>query len=185
MLLIPLGLWQQAGRRGGEPQKRLDTVPWYGVYTSGMEENARKLMTIGTLAKAAGVGVETVRFYQRKGLLEKPVRTSGFRKYSESDVRIIRFVKRVQELGFSLKDAQDLLDLALCSRETRPFLAKACNEKIDQIEQKIADLNRMVGMLQRFSRICGSEASDDFECSLLNCFENDWECCEKMRRRKQ
>ncbi len=182
MLLIPICLRQQAGRRGGEPQKRLDTVPWYGVYTSGMEENARKLMTIGTLAKAAGVGVETVRFYQRKGLLEKPVRTSGFRKYSESDVRIIRFVKRVQELGFSLKDAQDLLDLALCSRETRPFLAKACNEKIDQIEQKMADLNRMVGMLQQFSRICASEAPDDFECSLLNCFENNWECCEKTRR---
>lgn len=170
---------------GRAPKKDLTLYRGTEFILLDMEENDRKLMTIGTLAKAAGVGVETVRFYQRKGLLEKPVRTSGFRKYSESDVRIIRFVKRVQELGFSLKDAQDLLDLALCSRETRPFLAKACNEKIDQIEQKIADLNRMVGMLQRFSRICASEASDDFECSLLNCFENDWECCEKMRRRKQ
>ena len=73
-------------------------------------------MTIETLAKAAGVGVETVRFYHRKGLLERPFRASGFRKYSESDVRIIKFVKKVQELGFSLKDAQDLLGIALCSR---------------------------------------------------------------------
>lgn len=144
-----------------------------------MKKTDKELMTIGTLAKAAGVGVETVRFYHRKGLLEMPFRTSGFRKYSESDVRIIKFVKRVQGLGFSLKDAQDLLDLALCSRETRPFIAKTCHEKIDQIEQKIADLNRMVGMLHEFSLICGSEVSNDSECRLLDCFENNWECCEK------
>ncbi|MYJ54152.1 MAG: MerR family transcriptional regulator, partial [Nitrospira sp. SB0672_bin_25] len=75
-----------------------------------MKKTDKELMTIGTLAKAAGVGVETVRFYHRRGLLEKPTRTSGFRKYSESDVQTIKFVKRVQGLGFSLKDAQDLLD---------------------------------------------------------------------------
>ena len=139
----------------------------------------KELMTIGTLAKAAGVGVETVRFYHRKGLLKRPLRTSGFRKYSESDVRIIKFVKKVQGLGFSLNDAHDLLGLALCSRETRPVIVKTCNEKIDQIEQKIADLNRMVGMLQEFSQICGSKASNNSECRLLDCFENNWECCEK------
>ena len=144
-----------------------------------MKKTDKELMTIGALAKAAGVGVETVRFYHRKGLLDKPFRTSGFRKYSESDVQVIKFVKRVQGLGFSLKDAQDLLDLAVCSRETRPFIAKTCHEKIDQIEQKIADLNRIVGMLREFSLICGSEASHDSECRLLDCFENNWECCEK------
>lgn len=83
---------------------------------SDSETERKKPMTIETLAKAAGVGVETVRFYHRKGLLERPFRASGFRKYSESDVRIIKFVKKVQELGFSLKDAQDLLGIALCSR---------------------------------------------------------------------
>jgi len=139
-----------------------------------MKKTDKERMTIGTLAKAAGVGVETVRFYHRKGLLEKPIRTSGFRKYPESDVRIIKFVKRMQWLGFSLKEAQDLLGLALCSRETRPFIAKICHEKINQIEQKIADLNRMVGMLHEFSLICGSEASHDSECRLLDCVENNW-----------
>ena len=163
----------------GSEQKKLDSVPRYGVYTPDMKKTDKELMTIGTLAKAAGVGVETVRFYHRRGLLEKPSRTSGFRKYSESDVRTIKFVKRVQGLGFSLKDVQDLLDLALCSRETRPFIAKTCHEKIDQIELKIADLNRMVGMLHEFSLACGSEASNDSECRLLDCFENNWECCEK------
>ena len=60
-----------------------------------------------------------------------------------------------------------------------PVIAKTCNEKIDQIEQKIADLNRMVAMLHEFSLICGSKASNDSECRLLDCFENNWECCEK------
>ncbi|MCG8585683.1 MAG: MerR family transcriptional regulator [Pirellulales bacterium] len=140
-------------------------------------------MTIGTLAKAAGVGVETVRFYQRKGLLEEPARTTGFRKYSESDVRKIKFVKRLQELGFSLKDAQELLQLTVCSRETRPLLAKACNEKIEEIEEKIVDLNRILERLHQFNRSCGSNTSNDSQCSLLDCFENNWECCDSSQRR--
>ena len=148
-----------------------------------MEETHAEQMTIGTLAKAAGVGVETVRFYQRKGILEKPARTSGFRKYTDSDVRTIKFVKRVQELGFTLKDAQELLDLELCTRETRPLLAEACNDKIEEIEQKIADLHRMVEMLRKFSQTCGSEALNDIQCSLLECFENNWECCETTKGR--
>ena len=141
-----------------------------------MDNTTQEEMTIGALAKAAGVGVETVRFYQRKGLLETPARTSGFRKYTVENARQIRFIKRVQELGFTLKDARVLLDLADCSPETRPVLAKACADKINQVEQKIADLNQMVGTLRRFSQTCASEACDT-ECNLLDCFENDWECC--------
>ncbi|MEM7782902.1 MAG: MerR family transcriptional regulator [Planctomycetota bacterium] len=142
-------------------------------------------ITIGKLAKAAGVGVETVRFYQRKGLLETPQRTSGFRKYTESDIRKIKFIKRVQELGFTLKDAEDLLGLAVCSSETRPRLRQVCNDKIDQIQSKIADLNRMVEMLHQFSQTCGNENLKDSSCSLLSCFENDWECCKDSNRREK
>ena len=142
-------------------------------------------MTIGALAKAAGVGVETVRFYQRKGLLETPDRSHGGRKYTQSHAQTIRFVKRVQDLGFSLKDAQELLSLGFCSPETRPVLVEACSNKINEIGQKIADLKRMVGLLHQFSQTCGSEALNDFQCSLLDCFENDWKCCEPSARRKQ
>lgn len=150
-----------------------------------MENTQSESMTIGALAKAAGVGVETVRFYQRKGLLETPTRTIGYRTYGESDVRTIRFIKRVQELGFSLKDAQDLLNIALCSRETRPRLAEACRKKTNEIRQKISDLNRMLEMVHQFSDACGSESSNDASCNLLDCFENDWECCEPSNRRKK
>ena len=68
-----------------------------------MEQNLQELMTIGVLAKEAGVGVETIRFYQRKGLLKIPDRTSGFRKYTPSDLRQIRFIKRGQEFPMFCK----------------------------------------------------------------------------------
>ena len=136
-----------------------------------------KPMTIGRLAKAAGVGVETVRFYQRKGLLKTPERTSGFREYSDADVRRIKFIKRIQDLGFTLKDAEEFIRLAFCTDKTRPILAKACENKIGEIEQKIIDLNRMLELLRKFSRSCGNESANGSQCNLLDCFENDWECC--------
>ncbi|MEM8670097.1 MAG: MerR family transcriptional regulator [Planctomycetota bacterium] len=142
-------------------------------------------MTIGALAKAAGVGVETVRFYQRKGLIETPNKAAGIRKYSDSHVRIIRFVKRVQELGFTLKDAADLLEIEDCCDETRPRLAEVCESKIGEIRQKIADLNQMVELLHQFSDTCASDSQADSHCRLLDCFENDWACCEKPQPGEQ
>ena len=142
-------------------------------------------MTIGVLAKEAGVGVETIRFYQRKGLLKTPQRTSGFRKYTQADLRRIKFIKRVQGLGFTLNDAQSLLDINACSPETQPLLEQVCIEKIDEIEKKIADLNRILGELRQFHQSCGCESSDNTECRLLECFENDWECCDTLNGRKK
>ena len=142
-------------------------------------------MTIGVLAKEAGVGVETIRFYQRKGLLKTPQRTSGFRKYTEADLRRIKFIKRVQGLGFTLNDAQSLLDINACSPETQPLLEQVCIEKIDEIEKKIADLNRILGELRQFHQSCGCESSNNTECRLLECFENDWECCATFNGRKK
>ena len=142
-------------------------------------------MTIGVLAKEAGVGVETIRFYQRKGLLKTPQRTSGFRKYTQADLGRIKFIKRVQGLGFTLNDAQSLLDINACSPETQPLLEQVCIEKMDEIEKKIADLNRILGELRQFHQSCGCESSNNTECRLLECFENDWECCDTFNGRKK
>tara|TARA_Y100001934_G_scaffold187411_1_gene221100 strand:- start:908 stop:1360 length:453 start_codon:yes stop_codon:yes gene_type:complete len=150
-----------------------------------MEQSLQELMTIGVLAKEAGVGVETIRFYQRKGLLKTPQRTSGFRKYTQADLRRIKFIKRVQGLGFTLNDAQSLLDINACSPETQPLLEQVCIEKIDEIEKKIADLNRILGELRQFHQSCGCESSNNTECRLLECFENDWECCDTFNGRKK
>ena len=150
-----------------------------------MEQDLQEQMTIGVLAKEAGVGVETVRFYQRKGLLKTPERTSGFRKYTQTDLRQIKFIKRVQELGFTLNDAQSLLKITFCSPKTQPLLEQVCNEKIEQIEKKIADLNGMLDELRQFYQSCACESSNNIQCSLLECFENEWECCDNSNGRKK
>ncbi len=86
-------------------------------------------ITIGILAKSAQVGVETVRFYERKGLLQQPKKTSTFREYSQTDVRKIRFIKRAQELGFTLDETKELLEMKVCSKNTRPHIQKKIKRK--------------------------------------------------------
>src|SRR6266700_6790319 len=88
----------------------LDSVVWYRVYSSLEGGTEMATLSIGQVARKAGVGVETVRFYEREGLLEEPPRrTSGYRQYSEEVVKRIGFIKRAQKLGFSLKEITELL----------------------------------------------------------------------------
>jgi len=99
-------------------------------------------MTIGQVAEAAGVGVETVRFYHQRKLLALPsARRGAFRVYQEEHADRIRFIKRAQELGFTLKEVQDLLKLndGTGHREARA-LARA---KLEEVERKLKDLQRM------------------------------------------
>jgi len=110
-------------------------------------------LTIGKLAAAANVGVETVRFYQRSGLLTEPKRPAeGYREYGEADVRRIRFIKRAQTLGFNLRDTADLLALdgpQAC--RTTHDLALA---KLGLVEGKIASLRSMQKALKQMVRQC-------------------------------
>jgi MerR family mercuric resistance operon transcriptional regulator len=142
-----------------------------------MNTEAQRPLTIGALAKAANVGVETVRFYERKGLLKQPQKTSGFRRYAPADAKRIRFIKRAQELGFTLKETKELLEMERCSQETRGAIRKSAKTKIDEIGRKIVDLKQMLSALEKFSNSCGKSRSSTEECGLLECFENNWECC--------
>lgn len=112
-------------------------------------------MKIGQLAEAAGVHVETIRYYQTLGLLPRPARAHGaVRRYGEEAVSRVRFIKRAQALGFSLDEVKLLLELSVgehCA-ETRT-LAK---HKLDLVERKMADLRAMQGVLQKLVRACGS-----------------------------
>jgi MerR family mercuric resistance operon transcriptional regulator len=101
-----------------------------------------KKMTISRLADTAGVNVETVRFYQRSGLLDEPVRPDiGYRTYKEEDVRRIRFIKRAQQLGFTLGEIAELLKLegSQTCTETRDLAAR----KLSMVESKLHDLLAM------------------------------------------
>ena len=110
-------------------------------------------MTIGRVAEAAGVNVETVRFYQRLGLLAEPTRPpGGVRRYGREFVSRLRFVKRAQQLGFSLAEVQRLLvleDPQSCGK-ARSLAA----EKLALVEARISDLERMRGVLKELVARC-------------------------------
>ncbi|HLH29832.1 MAG TPA: MerR family transcriptional regulator [Terriglobia bacterium] len=134
--------------------------------------DAVKPMTIGQVAKLAGVGVETIRFYEREGLLNKPKRKqSGYRMFGPDVVNRIRFIKSVKELGFSLKEIRELLFLRVDSRGTAAEVKRRIDLKIDQIDQRINDLKKVRAALAQVSRTAGKGRSS--ECPLLDVLEKN------------
>ena len=104
------------------------------------------LLTIGQVAKRCGVGVETIRFYEREGLIAQPSRPeSGFRKYPPEAVRWVRFIRRSKALGFSLREIKELLFLRVDS-------AASCHAVRGRAEAKIADIENKIGHLQEMKR---------------------------------
>jgi MerR family mercuric resistance operon transcriptional regulator len=121
-------------------------------------------LTISKFAAAGGVGVETVRFYQRRGLLTVPERQGpGYRQYSEADQRRLAFICRARELGFTLAEIGDLLGPA----ETgfTADILQAARVKLDQTHQQLAELALLRGRLQRLVRVC--EDGNGADCLAL------------------
>lgn len=115
----------------------------------------QKALTIGQLAQAADVNVETIRYYQRRGLLDEPDKPlGGHRRYAGVATRRVRFIKRAQQLGFTLEEVKGLLRLedGQNCRETR-LLAE---QKLSVIEARIADLTRMRRLLKSLIAECGA-----------------------------
>lgn len=128
-------------------------------------------MTIGKLAQAAGVGVETIRFYERKGIIKRPAkRDGGFRYYDEDEAARVRFIKRAQELGFTLREVKELLDLQSKRKITGAEVREIADEKIKEIKKKISDLKQMETSLTRLCRVCGEGEQAIRECRIFDCF---------------
>ena len=109
--------------------------------------------TIAGLAREANVGVETVRFYERRGLIAQPKRTDGaYRRYGSDYVRRIRFVKRAQELGFTLDEIESLLRLE--DGADRRSIQKIAAERLDQVRSRITDLRRIERTLKHLLDDC-------------------------------
>jgi len=124
-------------------------------------------LTIGQVARRAGIGIETVRFYERRGLIEDPPRTeSGYRQYTEDVVSRLRFIKRAKGLGFSLKEITELLSLRLDPKTTCGDIKQKAEAKIDDIEGKIRSLKNMKKALTKLVATC-SENGSARECSIL------------------
>lgn len=121
-------------------------------------------LTIGALAKATEVGVETVRYYQRIGLIDEPKKPlHGFRRYPSNTVSRIKFIKRAQRLGFSLLEITDLLDLG--SGHCHDVKIRA-EEKCNFVEKQIRDLTRLRDTLKQMIKECNS-TKDDSYCPMI------------------
>jgi MerR family copper efflux transcriptional regulator len=124
-------------------------------------------MTIGKVAHLTGVGVETVRFYERKGLIpEPPRRASGYRQYPRATVSRIRFIKRAKELGFSLKEIKELLSLRIDPATTCEDIRLRAEAKIADIEERVRTLQRMKKALVRLAAACRGRGPVS-ECPIL------------------
>jgi MerR family mercuric resistance operon transcriptional regulator len=114
-------------------------------------------LTIGKVARRAGVGVETIRFYERKGLIDEPPRrASGYRQYPEETVARLQFIKRAKELGFTLREIMELLKLQVASSSTATCdeVRKLAREKIADVRDKIRMLRGMEAALARLIGSC-------------------------------
>lgn len=113
---------------------------------------ASESLTIGRLARAAGVGVETIRYYQQRGMLPVPDSTGAFRQYPVALTGRIQFIKRAQELGFSLNEILELLRLE--DGAHRNSIRSIAKDRLTQIDKKVADLQRMQTTLTQLIAAC-------------------------------
>jgi MerR family mercuric resistance operon transcriptional regulator len=123
-------------------------------------------LTIGKLAAAGGVGVETIRFYQRKRLLAQPTRESGIRRYGSDDLRRLKFIRQAQSAGFTLGEIKELLDLD--AGEDRARARELARRRIAALDAKIAELRQARDALQRLARECGDGSRGP--CPILSSF---------------
>lgn len=132
-------------------------------------------LTIGELAKRGGVNLETVRYYERKGLLPAPPRTtSGYRAFPEDAVRRLRFIKRAQELGFSLREIEELLALRVTPGGTMADVRERAAAKVSDIEAKIRTLKSMKKALEGLTATCCGEGAAS-DCPILESLSSERE----------
>jgi DNA-binding transcriptional MerR regulator len=127
-------------------------------------------MTIGEAAADAGVNVQTLRYYERRGLLPRPARrASGYRDFPPETVRTVRFVKRAQDLGFSLDEIAELLRLGGERRRDRQQVRAVATRRLDQVTLKIAELDAIRSALARLVHCCREGATLD--CPIIDALE--------------
>ncbi len=132
-----------------------------------------KPLTIGQLARSAGVGVETIRFYERKGLVEEPPRrASGYRQYDLEAVRRIRFIRHAKELGFTLREIKELLDLRVGPDCRCGEVLKLAQVRMADIEQRISDLRKMSRALSALTRDC-QQGRPSAACPILDALDRE------------
>ena len=128
-------------------------------------------LSIGQLAKKAKLNIQTVRYYERRGLIAEPPRLeSGYRQYSQSDLARLRFIKHAKELGFSLREIMELLSLRVDPNTTCADVKKRTEAKLADVEEKILALQRIRKALGHLVGLCRGRGPTN-ECPILEAFE--------------
>lgn len=124
-------------------------------------------LTVGKLAKAAGVELSTIRYYERRGLVQPLTRrSSGYREYNGEAVRRVRFIRHAQELGFTLNEVAELMALRMDVKGSCADVWRRAQRKVDDIGAKMISLNRMRSALEKLIESCSGEAPSS-ECPIL------------------
>jgi MerR family transcriptional regulator, copper efflux regulator len=130
------------------------------------------MLTIGELARAAGVGVETIRFYERRDLVERPHRPlQGFRRYDAGAARRIRFIRHAQELGFSLEEIRELLAIRVDPSTSCADVKAKALAKIDAVQRKLESLERIRNVLLDLTKTCSGEGPTT-QCPILDSLDD-------------
>jgi MerR family mercuric resistance operon transcriptional regulator len=133
-----------------------------------VRNQAKSSDTIGGLAKAAGVGVETVRYYQRRGLLTEPARPPGeIRRYGDEDVKRLRFIRSAQAAGFTLNEIKELIDLD--TSDDRARARELAQSRVAAIDSKIEELREARDALAGLATACAKKRGGS--CPILTAFE--------------
>ena len=129
-------------------------------------------LNIGQVARRAGMGIDTIRYYERRGLIAEPARkASGYRQYTEEVIARLRFVRRAKELGFSLDEIKELLSLKLDPALNSSKVKQHAEAKIADIEEKVHTLQRMKRALKKLSAACSGRGSTS-ECPILDVLDS-------------
>jgi MerR family mercuric resistance operon transcriptional regulator len=123
--------------------------------------------TIGALAKDAGISVETIRFYEKKGLLQQPSSKNGYRQYKREDVQKIHFIKQIQSLGFTLNEAKEFLDLRIKSNAKCLHIRQKTELKKKEIDKKLRVLKDIKRSLNKLIASCDDGELSASECPIL------------------
>ncbi|MCW8875635.1 MAG: helix-turn-helix domain-containing protein [Kangiellaceae bacterium] len=130
------------------------------------------LKTIGRVSKQTGVNIETIRYYEKIGLIDEPLRSEGGnRLYDQNNIRRLNFIKRSRELGFSLEEIRVLLQLSNNNREDCHSAQKIADSHLAVVEAKIKDLKQLATVLSNLSAQCNS--SKDEGCPILRSLDGD------------
>ena len=132
-----------------------------------VQSQERQALTIGKLAARGGVGVETVRFYQRRGLLQTPTRDSGIRRYDSNDLRRLRFIRQAQSAGFTLEEIKELLELD--ASEDRGRARELADARVKALDAGIGELERARDALRRLAQECSLATAGP--CPILAAFD--------------